>query len=140
MHLEIARQNNLSVGQTIQVIHHPWRISGIVASGRLGRLVVPLLKTLQELSGNPDKVNQILVKIDDTDRTNEVVAQLNKTLEGDLQAISIEELASQYSINNLPPLKRSSRSLRCSRFLSASWLCFSPCTPQSLSVPARLAY
>jgi putative ABC transport system permease protein len=99
-----ARQNNLSVGQTIQIIHHPWRISGIVESGRLGRLVVPL-KTLQELSGNPDKVNQILVKIDDSDRTNDVVAQLNKTLDGNLQAISVEELASQYSINNLPPLK-----------------------------------
>ena len=99
-----ARQNKLSVGQATQLIHHNWRITGIVESGRLGRLVVPL-ETLQELTGNTGKITQILVKIDDPDRTNEVVAQLNKALEGNLQAISVEELASQYSINNLPPLK-----------------------------------
>jgi putative ABC transport system permease protein len=101
-----ARQNKLHVGQSIKLLNHSWRVCGIVESGVLSHLIVPL-KTLQRLTSNadPPRVSQIAVKVDDPARTNEVVAQLNKTLEGNLQAFSMMEFMSQFSVNNIPPLQ-----------------------------------
>ncbi len=99
-----AKQNKLSVGQTIKLINHDWHVCGIIESGRLGRLVVPL-GSLQEKTGNTGKITNIFVRLDDPARTDEVVKQLNKALEGNLIAVSIEDLASQYRIDNIPVLK-----------------------------------
>jgi putative ABC transport system permease protein len=101
-----ARQNNVHVGDTLKLINHQWQVSGIVESGRLGRLVVPL-RTLQRLSGNsdPPRITQIFVKLDDPANTPQAVEQLNEAMQGNLQAVSMEAFVSQYSINNIPVLK-----------------------------------
>ncbi len=99
-----AKQNKVSLGQTIKLINHDWRVCGIIESGKLGRLVVQLGR-LQFLTSNPDKITQIFVRLDDPVQTDAVVEQLNKLLEGNLTASSIEVLASQYRIDNIPVLK-----------------------------------
>ena len=101
-----ARQNKLHVGQTWKLLNHDWHICGIVQGGNLGHLIVQL-KTLQELTANtnPARVSQILVKLDNPALTNQAVSQLNGLLKGDLKAISVEDLESQFSINNLPQLR-----------------------------------
>lgn len=101
-----ARQNKLHVGQTWKLLNHDWHICGIVQGGNLGHLIVQL-KTLQELTANtnPPRVSQILVKLDNPALTNQAVSQLNGLLKGDLKAISVEDLESQFSINNLPQLR-----------------------------------
>jgi putative ABC transport system permease protein len=83
---------------------HNWRLAGIVQGGMLARLIVPIT-TLQDLTGNPGKVSQILVKLKDPGKTAESVKQLNEVAKGNLQAISIEDVVSQFSINNIPSLK-----------------------------------
>jgi putative ABC transport system permease protein len=99
-----AKQNHLQVGQTVTILKHPWHLAGIVQSGMLAHLIVQLSR-LQELTGNPGKISQILVKVDNPALTNQVVTQLNDAAKGNLQAISIADLVSQFSINNIPQLK-----------------------------------
>jgi putative ABC transport system permease protein len=99
-----AREHHLRVGDTVKILSHDWHLTGIVEGGILARLIVDLSR-LQYLTGNGGKVSEILVKLDDPSRTNQEVDSLNNLLQGSLKAISVEELASQFSINNLPSLK-----------------------------------
>ena len=101
-----AKQNKIHVGDTVKLLNHAWHVCAIVESGMLSRLIVPI-KTLQRLTGNlePPRITQIAVKLDNRALTNQVVAQLNQKLKGNLQALSAEELESQYSISNIPALK-----------------------------------
>ena len=47
-----ARQEKLHVGDRItNVLNHPWRVSGVVESGKLTHVAVPM-RTLQDLTGN----------------------------------------------------------------------------------------
>jgi putative ABC transport system permease protein len=63
------------------------------------------LPELQALTSNPNRISQILVKLDDPKRTNEEVARLNDVLKDQLTAVSLESMLSQFSINNIPPLQ-----------------------------------
>jgi putative ABC transport system permease protein len=101
-----ARQNRLHVGQTLKLLNHNWRVSGIVQGGMLGRLIVQL-STLQRLTGNanPPRVSEILVKLESPALTEQEVAYFNRLLKGNLQAISMEAFVSQFSVNNIPQLK-----------------------------------
>jgi putative ABC transport system permease protein len=99
-----AQQNHIQVGQKWKVINHEWTVSGIMQGGVLGRLIVQLPE-LQALTSNPNRISQILVKLDDPKRTNEEVARLNDVLKDQLTAVSLESMLSQFSINNIPPLQ-----------------------------------
>jgi putative ABC transport system permease protein len=98
------RQNNIKVGQTVKLLNHNWHVTGIVEEGKLSHWIVALSR-LQELTSNHGRVTQIVVKLDDSANTQAVVTQLNQVLAGNLQALSIDELTSTYSVNNLPQLK-----------------------------------
>jgi putative ABC transport system permease protein len=99
-----ARQNHLHIGEMVKILKHQWHLTGIVQGGMLAHMIVDL-KSLQSLSGNKGKISQILVKLDNPANTNEAVKQLNQAAEGNLQAISIADIVSQFSINNIPQLK-----------------------------------
>jgi putative ABC transport system permease protein len=98
------RQNVVKVGQTLTLLNHNWRVCGIVEEGRLSHLIASITR-LQELTSNSGRVSQIVVKLDDPANTKLVVNQLNTLLKGNLKALSIDELASLYNVNNLPPLR-----------------------------------
>jgi putative ABC transport system permease protein len=99
-----ARQKHLHVGATVNIFGHDWRLAGIVEGGMLARFVVRL-DTLQQVTANTGKISQILVKLDDPARTNEMVAYFDKLLAGDLKAISIADFVSQFSISSFPQLE-----------------------------------
>lgn len=101
-----AEQNKLRVGSTVKLLNHNWRVCGIVQGGVLGHLMVQL-STLQRLTGNatPPRVSEILVKLDDPALTPQVVNQLNTLLKGNLRAISMKDLQSQFSVSNIPQLR-----------------------------------
>jgi putative ABC transport system permease protein len=101
-----AQQHKLKVGQTVELLKHPWHLSGIMQGGTLGRLVVSL-RSLQLLTGNaePARISQILVKLDDPNRTTEEVKRLNDLLQGNLTAISYRDFIGQFSISNIPQLQ-----------------------------------
>jgi putative ABC transport system permease protein len=99
-----ARQKHLHVGAIVPIFGHNWHLSGIVEGGMLARFVVPI-DTLQQVTANSGKISQILVKLDDPARTNEMVAYLDKFFAGDLKAISIADLVSEYTISSFPQLE-----------------------------------
>jgi len=52
------------VGDTIQILNHPFRICGIVENGKGGRKMLPI-QTLGALTGSPDKASLFYLKSDD---------------------------------------------------------------------------
>jgi putative ABC transport system permease protein len=99
-----ARQKHLQVGQMVTLLGHQWHLTGVVQGGMLARFVVPLT-TLQRLTGNSNRISEILVKLDDPALTDREVAHFNQLLKGNLRAISIADLMEQFSINNIPQLR-----------------------------------
>jgi len=98
-----AGQHHYHVGDTIKLINHAWRVSGIYEPGTLTRIVVPL-GTLQDLTANTGKVSMLYVKLDNPANTAEVEKQLSAVLK-DYRINSMEEFTSLYSVNNVPMLK-----------------------------------
>jgi putative ABC transport system permease protein len=93
-----ARQNQLSVGQTMQIWNRPFRVTGIVEPGKLSRVFIPIT-TMQDLLGWQGKLSQIYLKLEDPDKTPEVIAQLNQLLPS-YSIYSMEEFTSLFSISS----------------------------------------
>ena len=68
----IARQRHVRVGDSMEILNHSFRISGIVENGRGARKFVPM-STLQDLIGARDKASVFYVKLDDPANANAVV-------------------------------------------------------------------
>lgn len=98
-----ARQNNLKVGQEIELVNHKWKVAGIYVPGKLARIVVPL-KELQELTGNEGRLSQIFLKVDDKEKIPEVIHNLREKLEG-YPVYSMEEFTSLIRVDNIPGLR-----------------------------------
>ncbi len=99
-----AQQNHIHVGQKWTLLNHEFTVSGIMQGGVLGRLMVQL-PTLQNLTSNSGRISQILVKLDKPALTDQQVARLNEVLKGNLKAVSMQAVLSQFNINNIPQLK-----------------------------------
>ena len=98
-----ARQQKVRVGNTIDLLHRKWRVSGIVQSGMLSRIVLPL-HVLQDLTANNDKVSILYVKLDNPANTKNVIAALKSKL-GDYPIYSMEDLVAAMTIDNVPMLR-----------------------------------
>ncbi len=99
------REKKLHIGSYINVINHPLRVVGIIASGKLTRLAVPI-KTLQELTSNVGKVSQIWLKVDNPANVDAVISHLKATPElAGYNIWSMAQLQAYYSVDNIPMLK-----------------------------------
>jgi putative ABC transport system permease protein len=98
-----ARQKHLHVGDTVELINHTWKVSGIFESGKLARICVKL-PVLQMLTGNPGHLSQIYLKLDDPSRAQAVVDALRQKYPG-YQIYTMEYFTSLLSINNVGLLK-----------------------------------
>ena len=52
------------VGDVVDVLHHPFRISGIVEHGKGGRKMIPI-ETMNEIGGTPGKASVFYLKVDE---------------------------------------------------------------------------
>jgi putative ABC transport system permease protein len=92
------------VGDAIKLLGVDWHVCGIVESGKMQRLMVPL-HSLQEVNSVPhDKVNSLFIRLDSPANTAAVIAAL-KAQQPDYTFASIAEVVSLYSIDNAPMLK-----------------------------------
>ena len=66
------------VGDTISILDHNFRISGIVEPGKGGRKLIPL-QTMQQLIGAADKVSLFYIKCDNPDNTGAVISEIHST-------------------------------------------------------------
>lgn len=98
-----AKQKKLRTGSMIKMLNREWRVSGIFRGGKLTRMMVPK-SVLQDVTATTGKVSVIYVKLEDPRYTSEVIANIKKTL-SDYPIYSMDELASQFSVNSLPELK-----------------------------------
>src|SRR5215471_9500245 len=76
-----AREKKLSVGNTVVMANHTWRVSGVFESGKLSHICARL-SVLQALTGNPGRLSQIYVKVDDPARVQLVVDELRGKMSG----------------------------------------------------------
>lgn len=98
-----ARQHHLQVGDTVNLVNHEWKVAGIFESGKLTRMAVKL-NVLQTLTGNPNHLTQVFVKVDNPSQAQAVVDALRTKFHG-YQVYTTEEFTSMLSVNNVGMLK-----------------------------------
>jgi len=98
----IARQRHVKVGDQIEILNHPFRVSGVVENGRGARKFVPMT-TLQDLIGAKDKASVFYVKLDDPANAEAVVASV-KAQPGmeKYSVLSTPDYLSMMTPSNLP--------------------------------------
>jgi putative ABC transport system permease protein len=70
--------NGYRVGDTIVILGHPFRISGIVEAGKGGRKLIPL-DTMEQLIGAPGKASLFYIKCDNPDNADLVKQEIHST-------------------------------------------------------------
>ena len=98
-----AREKKLSVGNTVVMANHTWRVSGVFESGKLSHICARL-KVLQSLTGNPGRLSQIYVKVDDPAHVQLVVDELRGRMSGYF-IYTVEEFTSLLTINSVGLLR-----------------------------------
>jgi putative ABC transport system permease protein len=98
-----AKQHKLKVGSEVN-LGQPWRVCGIVESGKVSRMFADI-KVLQDEYSATGKVSMIYVKLDDPQNLAAVEAVLKQTLD-DYKIYSVDELAAGFSVDNVPLLQR----------------------------------
>ncbi len=98
-----AREKNLRVGSTLMLMSVPWRISGIYEGGKLARIAVRL-SALQRFTGNPNRLSQVYIKLDDPDHAQTVVDSLRVKYPG-YQIYTLEYYTSLLSVSSLGLLR-----------------------------------
>jgi putative ABC transport system permease protein len=98
-----AGQTKARVGDTITLLNSKWHVCGIMESGKLSHIVVPI-DTLQERTGNRGNVNQIYLKLDDPANIPATIKYLKSHGMEDYPILSMDELISLLNVNNIPAL------------------------------------
>ena len=90
-----ARQRKLSLGDTVRVLNRDFRLVGIVESGKLSRVFIPL-ETKQEVMDWAGKLSQVYVKLDDPAHATAFVQKLKARLP-DNSIYTMEEFISLFT-------------------------------------------
>lgn len=98
-----AQQAHVHAGGTVKALNHNWHVAGIVEPGKLSHLFI-FLNVMQDLTGSPDKVTMIYIKLDNPDNAEQVRKQLEEKYEG-YPIYTMKDMAALYSVNNVPLLK-----------------------------------
>jgi putative ABC transport system permease protein len=93
-----ARQKHIHAGDTMDLIGHTWHVAGIFDSGKLTRICVRL-PVLREITGNPNRLSQVYIKVDDPAHTQDVLKDLRRLL-ARYPIYTMEEFTSLLSINS----------------------------------------
>jgi len=100
----VASSKKLKVGETIELLNHPFRISGVVEHGKGARKFLPLA-TLQDIIGASGKASIFYLKLDDPNNADAVVHQI-KSVPGMEQygVHSLKEYLSLMTSTSIPGL------------------------------------
>lgn len=91
-----ASTNKITVGQTLTLNSKPFTVIGLVAPTLTGNVsdIYFDLSTLQSMSTNPGRVNEVLVAVQKSSQVPAVVAAIKKSLPG-AQVLTAKDLADQ---------------------------------------------
>jgi putative ABC transport system permease protein len=70
-----ARAKHVKPGDTIEILNHEFRITGVVPSGRGARKFIPL-KTMQDFNGSQGKASIFYLKLDNPENAPSVVDEI----------------------------------------------------------------
>ncbi|MBG98787.1 MAG: hypothetical protein CMN58_00405 [Solibacterales bacterium] len=90
-----AKHKEVTVGESLRLLNRDFNVVGIVETGKLSRIFVPL-KTVQELTGDLGQLSQIYVKLTDSEQTQVMIADLKKRLPA-TPIFSMEEFISLFT-------------------------------------------
>src|ERR1700741_2902739 len=97
-----AGMNHKKVGDSIEVLNHPFRISGIVPHGKGGRKFLPLA-TMQDLVGADGRASVFYVKLDNPANADQVEKAIEQTPGMEKYSVrSMSEYLSMMTPDNLP--------------------------------------
>ena len=97
-----AAMKHNKVGDTIEILAHPFRICGIVPHGKGGRKFLPLA-TMQDLVGADGRVSVFYVKLDDSKNADAVIQAIQEKPGMERYSVrSMQEYLSMLTPDNLP--------------------------------------
>src|SRR5580698_5800127 len=94
--------DDVKVGDTMEILNHPFHISGVIENGRGARKFVPM-STLQDVIGANGKASVFYVKLDDPANTDEVVDAVKR--QPGMENYTVRSMADYLSMmtpSNLP--------------------------------------
>jgi putative ABC transport system permease protein len=100
-----ATSKNVKVGDTINILNHDFRVSGIVLNGHGARKFLPLA-TLQDLIGAQGKASIFYVKLDNTANIEAVKKEIADAGMTQWIVRSMAEYLSMMTASNLPGLSQ----------------------------------
>jgi putative ABC transport system permease protein len=91
------------VGDTVEVLHHHFRISGIVEHGKGGRKFIPI-DTMDEIGGTPGKASMFYLRTDNPPQSQDIVRNEILATPGmqDYNIQTLDELLSQLTPEKFP--------------------------------------
>jgi putative ABC transport system permease protein len=98
-----ARQRNMKIGDSFDLIDRKWTVRGIIEPGKAARLLVQK-DVLQELTGATGKISMIYVVLDSPENIPTVLSDLRQKMTN-YQIYTTEELMSEFSVDNLPEVR-----------------------------------
>jgi putative ABC transport system permease protein len=99
-----AQSKHVKVGDSLQILNHSFKVSGIVEHGKGARKFLPLA-TLQDLIGAQGKASAFFLKLDNAGAANEVVTEVKST-PGMQQYVvySVRDYLSTMTTSSIPAL------------------------------------
>src|SRR6266850_951847 len=97
-----AKAKNVTVGDTVELVNHEFKVSGVVEHGKGARLFVSL-KTAQDMTGQNGKASLFFVRLNDPDRVEAGIAGIKQLLQG-YNVIPLKEYAKLMMSNSMPAL------------------------------------
>jgi len=99
-----AQGHHVKVGDTIEILNHPFRVAGIVAHGKGARKFLPIT-TLQDLIGAQNKASAFYLKLDNPNNADVVIKEIKSVPGmGDYVIRSTREYLSMMTPSALPGL------------------------------------
>ena len=97
-----AGMKHVKVGDSIEILDHPFRVSGIVEHGKGARKFMPLT-TMQDLIGAPARASVFYIKLDDPRNVDAVVEEIRQVPGMENYSVrSMQEYLSMMTPENLP--------------------------------------
>lgn len=94
-----ARQEGAHAGSFITLLNRRWHVAGVVETGKLSRVFLPL-PVLQDLSSNTGKISQVFLKVDSAANLQPAIAGLKEFLPG-YQIYSMAEWTSLFTVDTV---------------------------------------
>jgi putative ABC transport system permease protein len=100
---DYARQDNVRVGQSLNLLNHAFRVCGIVEHGKGSRLFIPL-QTAEHLAGQHDRVSIFFIKCTLPRYAGNVVRSIKKLYPED-SALAVRQYMSMLTTDPVSPLR-----------------------------------